>query len=340
MKVLLTLTSSSSVRGGVEIFSSHLKKAVPGLEIVDYDSIRPQFREPFPLLKNPVYAKRLDEWFMKNSNAYRPEIVFTNGMDGWNLKASLGCPVINIQHGTFAAFAEKAMKKTSPNYWRIRHIYARYERLSAAKATRIIANSPFTRENLKKYYRLESGVINNAVDTETIRPVKNARKILGLPEDKDIGIFVGRPDYTKGFDIVEAVAEKFPDMIFLCITPFPFRPRPRNMLAFSGLPHKKLCVYYSAADICINPSRFEGFGYVPLESLACNTPVIGNPTGVFASFKVTGFSPVERNVPEFYFKKLTDVLSSPEKSRHEIKKLFSFRQFSKAYRKIADAALA
>jgi D-inositol-3-phosphate glycosyltransferase len=37
--------------------------------------------------------------------------------------------------------------------------------------------------------------------------------------------------------------------------------------------------YYSAADVCVVPSYYESFGLVPLEALACGTPVVATDVG-------------------------------------------------------------
>lgn len=42
---------------------------------------------------------------------------------------------------------------------------------------------------------------------------------------------------------------------------------------------KYLCRYYSASDVCVVPSYYEPFGTVPLESMACGTPVVASRTG-------------------------------------------------------------
>lgn len=48
----------------------------------------------------------------------------------------------------------------------------------------------------------------------------------------------------------------------------------RGPVAQTDLP-----AYYSAADVCVMPSRYETFGLVILESLACGTPVIATREG-------------------------------------------------------------
>jgi glycosyltransferase involved in cell wall biosynthesis len=44
-------------------------------------------------------------------------------------------------------------------------------------------------------------------------------------------------------------------------------------------PQESLRDYYSAADVCVVPSYYEPFGIVPLEAMACGTPVVASKTG-------------------------------------------------------------
>ena len=54
----------------------------------------------------------------------------------------------------------------------------------------------------------------------------------------------------------------------------------KNLKYLGNLEQKDLPLYYSAANITIVPSiHEEGFGRVILESLACETPVIGSNRG-------------------------------------------------------------
>ena len=330
MKVLLTLASSSKVKAGVEIFNDHLKKVFPDLKILDYDSIREKFAEPVSVFKEPIYAKRLCKWFM--DSGFKTDAVFTNGMYGWALdKNILKCPIINIQHGTYAAFAHFARKKKSLDYWRIRYIYSYFEKLSAKNADLVIANSEFTKENLKKYYNVESISINNAVDTSLVRPAKKnlARKKLGLPANKKIGIFVGRPDYTKGWDIFLNIVEKFPGIFFIAILFPKIESQLKNLKIFSNVKYSDLKHYYSSADFCVFPSRFEGFGYSPLEALACNIPVVANTTGVLKYFGISGLYKTQ-NREEEYAENIKKGM--PKTATHGfISKRFGFEKFKESY---------
>ena len=337
MKYILTLTDAKDVKAGVEVFNEYLKKVFPGTKILHCGGLA----ESFPLFKEPNLAKKLDKKFLGNLQTYRPELVFTNGMYGWALTPEkVNCPIINIQHGTYAGFADNAMK-LSLNYFRTRYVYSRYERKGAQRATVVVANSAFTKQNLEKYYGVKDArVINQCIDMDVFKPMNKiiARKNLSLPQDKKICLFVGRPDYTKGFDVVVSLAEKHKGIDFVCVMNPVIEPPTKNMVIRGSVSHEKLKEYYCASDFVIFPSRFEGFGYVPLEALACNTPVIANAVGVVPEIKVEGCLKVENNSLTIFSERIREI---PEKinSRQYVEKNFSFELFAKKYKELVKIVL-
>ena len=55
----------------------------------------------------------------------------------------------------------------------------------------------------------------------------------------------------------------------------------KRIVFLGELKRTALVQLYRQMDICVTPSRVEGFGLVPLEALACGTPVVTSDTGAW-----------------------------------------------------------
>lgn len=76
----------------------------------------------------------------------------------------------------------------------------------------------------------------------------------------------------------------------------------------------ELPYYYSAANMVVVPSRYESFGIVALEAMACGTPVIASDVGGLAHLVqdgVTGYR-VPENDPDALADKLALLINHPE----------------------------
>jgi D-inositol-3-phosphate glycosyltransferase len=77
---------------------------------------------------------------------------------------------------------------------------------------------------------------------------------------------------------------------------------------------EELPYFYSAANACVVPSYYESFGLVPLESLACGTPVVATNVGAARSIirhGTTGYV-VEDNSPRHLSDKIALILARPQ----------------------------
>jgi D-inositol-3-phosphate glycosyltransferase len=154
-------------------------------------------------------------------------------------------------------------------------------------------------------------VIPCGVDPSLFSPrnATQAKTHLGLPDKRYI-LFVGRIDPVKGIDtllramkLVKGNPHALQDVHLLIIggdldhtdaaTDSEINKLKRltgtlgikDMVTFLGAQRQdQLPYFFAAADMCILPSRYESFGMVALEAMACGTPVIASKVGGLASF--------------------------------------------------------
>ncbi len=182
------------------------------------------------------------------------------------------------------------------------------ERRVVREADRVIATCPAEKDDLQRYYGCDPGkivVIPCGVNTGRFQPVQRqrARRELQLSEDQRVIVYVGRILPRKGIDNViagvAALCKNTSHQATLIIVggetdqAMPENDEEMARLAdvarslgiadkvcFTGRrPQSALKLYYSAADVCVTTPWYEPFGMVPLESMACGTPVIAAAVG-------------------------------------------------------------
>jgi len=165
----------------------------------------------------------------------------------------------------------------------------------------VISPSYYFSKVLNKTYGIKTRVISHGVNTKYFNPdiisTNKARKILKLPIDSKILLWIGRPHpekylstFIKAFPII---AKEKPNTHFLIKT--------RTIRKFKGQlkllkeimkkdeklkhnitlstkhdTHRRMPIYYRAADVFVHTSLRESFGLTLIESLACGVPVVGS----------------------------------------------------------------
>jgi len=108
---------------------------------------------------------------------------------------------------------------------------------------------------------------------------RESRKHLGLPEDKDIVLFVSDSvnNKRKGFHLLEKAIIKANDSrIMLCSVGKNLNSSLPEVHDFSEVHDEdKLALIYSAADVFVLPALEDNLPNVVIESLCCGTPVVG-----------------------------------------------------------------
>jgi len=183
------------------------------------------------------------------------------------------------------------------------------EKAIMSMADGLIAPSPWEMEQMIQNQAPSSKVqvIPCGVDLSLFKPIPalKAKKILGLSEREFI-LFVGRIDAIKGIDVlIRAIHHlsrkplKGKQELGLIIIGGELDEDPhaesqemrklremvsqmklQEKVAFWGAQRQDLLPYfYSAAKALVLPSRYESFGMVALEAMACGTPVIASKVG-------------------------------------------------------------
>jgi len=166
---------------------------------------------------------------------------------------------------------------------------------------RIVVPTKRESDSLVRFYGAPEekiGVVPCGVNLELFRPEKKrlARQRLEFDPDEIILLYVGRFEALKGLDILLAAMTylKSSDRFRLVIVGGDGEDHPAHQslkqktralrisekCVFTGpIEQKKLPPYYNSADVLVIPSRYESFGLVGLEALACGRPVVSTPVG-------------------------------------------------------------
>ncbi len=185
----------------------------------------------------------------------------------------------------------------------------RTEQRLCALADGLIAANPDERADLVWRFGTPAEkvcTIPPGVDLDLFRPGDRAacRTELGLAPDEPVILFVGRIDPIKGIDtLLEAMAilaadstiEAKPTLLLvggdLDASGAPTGPLAAvadaacaagidRFIRFAGSqPQDRLPRFYTAADVVAVPSRYESFGLVAVEALACGAPVVASRAG-------------------------------------------------------------
>lgn len=228
---------------------------------------------------------------------------FMSAMVAADIKRTLNIPFVVTFHalGKIRRIYQKQVDEFPEDRLRI-------EEEIVLEADKIIAECPQDREDLIKYYNVDTSkiiIVPCGFDPQEFHPADKvlARTVLGLNQKEKIILHLGRIVPRKGIDnILKALAiiqKKQKNNIRLVIvggeTDNPKLDRSTEMARLIKMAREKnilsqvtfvgrkgretLKYYYSCADVFVTTPWYEPFGITPLEAMACGVPVIGSRVG-------------------------------------------------------------
>jgi len=195
--------------------------------------------------------------------------------------------IFNVFHLTHIGFSEAIKHVSRYKYAELRYLWGKLAESVSSYERIKIAVSESVREELEQYYGIDDvTVIPNSINTLLFskKDKMSLRGKFGIPTDAFVGMYVGRWDIFKGCDIIEEVIKKVKDIYWVVIlgtgSDRNVVPRFNNVMIFEEIKHHEMPELYSVADFLLFPSRYEGFGYVILEAMACELVVITSNVGI------------------------------------------------------------
>jgi glycosyltransferase involved in cell wall biosynthesis len=207
----------------------------------------------------------------------------------------ISAPVVLTSHGTSLGEQGAVALETPADYllkFFFHPINVVMDFLAGQGADKVIAISDHAYRQLTTQYKLDEDrveMIPHGVDTDWFYP--RDENYSAVAEEKITLLYVGRLGARKGLDLaLRALHEADNEDIEFVIAGTgrhneSLRDSVQQLdideqVQFLGyVPEEELPVLYSSADVFVLPSRYEGFGLVLLEAMACGTPVIGADAG-------------------------------------------------------------
>jgi glycosyltransferase involved in cell wall biosynthesis len=296
-----------------------------------------------------------------------------SGLIGLNINKQLKIPQMHVYHSIgqvrFDTLKNYKMQKSDYEFFQNR---IKQETRIAHEVNTVIATSPMEEETIMELFKVGKDkikMISEGVDLNIFHPANGEafRKKLAVAPKQQMILYVGRIEWRKGIATLlfafQNVLKEFADAKLYIVgggktkASKKLDEAERNRLQqiitqlgqseqvkFPGaITQERLKYYYSAADVCVVPSYYEPFGIVPLEAMACGTPVVASRTGGLqytVKDGTTGYL-AEPRTPSDVSDKILKVLKHgkahfTEKSLERIKNMFTWEKVASDYFKFFE----
>lgn len=209
-------------------------------------------------------------------------------------------------------------------------IYTKYLIHFYNTADLLLANSPYTFENLKQF-KIKTTLeflplgVNRSWFFENKSKREALRKKHEIPNDKFVVVSIGQIQPRKGVSDFINVAKKLPDVTFVWVGGTPFgmlteghrelekeiEKAPPNCKFIGEVDYKDVPEYYAMADMFFMPSHQETFGLVITEAASCGLPLLLRDIPIYKKL----FAPHYEKASDIdgFIERIVQIKSSSEK---------------------------
>ena len=263
--------------------------------------------------KHGFGSKRHTLEFVKWIDKFNPDLIQMHNIHGFYLNIEIlfnylknkGIPVVWLLHDQWVfsggpAYFDNINKETlnskenrkeypeallRTNYYKV---LKEKERIFSQLDNMVVVTPSKWLENLVKQTFLKkypTKVIYNGVNTNVFKPTATTdlREIYNLKTKKILLGVATIWDSRKGIEFFRELPSKLPkdyQIVMIGVNDEMKKQLPKSIITIPKTNSiKELAEWYTVADILINPTLFDNFPTVNIESLACGTPIITYDTG-------------------------------------------------------------
>ena len=285
---------------------------------------------------DPYLLKR----FVKIDSQF--DLIHSNAEYGFAFKKQSIPLIISVLHIINKPMKTDYLTLPQKMYYQLMLSYIRRS-LKAAKF--VVAISKATEETVRNLYGITNiKTIYCGIDTDIFKPVLIDQDPY---PDKIKLLFVGNLTKRKGVDLLPQIMDKLDNRYVLLYTTGLRTPKRvftnKRMIPLGRLSTSEMIHWYNVCDICLLPTRLEGFGYAIAEAMACGKPVVTSNCSSLPEIVINGengFLCQVGNVADFV-DKIQTLANNPamcnnmgNNNRNRIINFFSIEKMGKEYNEL------
>jgi len=278
----ITVVTSSWCQPG-DIPTRWTRQTVPALNLLEK-----RFGVPFPLF-GPSLLTTMFRGVRRADVVHIHDVFYLSSFAAGVTALLLGKPVVLTQHVDLVPHPSRLVEGVQ------RAVFLTYGRLLFSTSSGVLVLNDRVRDFVASGGAAQERIefLPNGVDVEAFRPAAEGegarlRCRLGLPPNRILVLFAGRPVAKKGFDLLADCASPDYDLVFVGGERRPMEiGHAGGRIYFLGtVPRQKMQEIYRAVDIFCLPSRGEGFPLTVQEAMASGLPVVTTDDEAYRPYQV------------------------------------------------------